>query len=202
MCRSTIVASLDEGSVDDFAVGSSPTTATTPPCGAVLANTAWRIASPPRSIPGPLPYHMPRMPSYVQSSSVTASWLPITARRGQFLVDPRLVDDRQVGHGARGPVDLFAEHADRRALVAAHERGGVQAVSAVDPDLVDRRAVRSPGRRRGTPAVLGRYRSASSYGRGELPVPRAGVDAHDSSLCRAPHTCSSPTRRCRRPPLR
>ena len=31
MCRSTIVASLELGSVDDLAAGSSPTTATTPP---------------------------------------------------------------------------------------------------------------------------------------------------------------------------
>ncbi len=88
MCRSTIVASLDDGRVDDLALGSSPTTATTPPCGAVLAKTACRIASPARSMPGPLPYQMPRTPSYVQSSSVTASWLPITAVAASSSLTP------------------------------------------------------------------------------------------------------------------
>ncbi len=63
MCRSTIVASLDDGSVDDFAAGSSPTTATTPPCGDVPANTAWRMASLARSSPGAFPYQRPTMPS-------------------------------------------------------------------------------------------------------------------------------------------
>ena len=79
MWRSTIVASLDDGSVDDFAAGSSPTTATTPPCIDVPANTAWRIASLLRSNPGPLPYQMPTTPSYRASARVIASWLPITA---------------------------------------------------------------------------------------------------------------------------
>ena len=78
MCRSTIVASLDDGSVDDLAAGSSPTTATTPPCIDVPQNTAWRIASLLRSNPGPLPYQMPTTPSYRASSRVIASWLPIT----------------------------------------------------------------------------------------------------------------------------
>ena len=78
MWRSTIVASLDDGNVDDFADGSSPTTATTPPCGEVPAKTAWRMASPARSMPGPLPYHMPMTPSYLQSGKLTVSWLPIT----------------------------------------------------------------------------------------------------------------------------
>ena len=88
MCRSTIVASLDDGSVDDFALGSSPTTATTPPCGDVDANTAWRIASPARSMPGPLPYQMPSTPSYRASSSVMASWLPITAVAASSSLTP------------------------------------------------------------------------------------------------------------------
>ena len=63
MCRSTRVASLELGSVDDLAAGSSPTTATTPPWRAVPANTAWRMASPARSSPGALPYQTPTTPS-------------------------------------------------------------------------------------------------------------------------------------------
>ena len=107
------MASLDDGSVDDLAAGSSPTTATTPPCGDVPANTAWRMASPARSMPGPLPYHMPITPSYLQSAKLTVSWLPITDGGGELFVDTRLVDDREVGDGGDRPVDLLAEHADR-----------------------------------------------------------------------------------------
>jgi len=58
-----MVASLEEGRVDDLAAGSSPTTVTTPPCIDVPQNTAWRIASLLRSKPGPLPYQIPITPS-------------------------------------------------------------------------------------------------------------------------------------------
>ena len=58
-----MVASLDDGSVEDLAAGSSPTTAITPPWALVPANTAWRMASLLRSNPGPLPYQTPMTPS-------------------------------------------------------------------------------------------------------------------------------------------
>ena len=51
--------------------GSSPASASTPPRGAVPALLAWRSASPERSTPGPLPYQMPKTPSYF--------WLPYNA---------------------------------------------------------------------------------------------------------------------------
>ena len=63
MCRSTSVASLELGRVEDLAAGSSPTTAITPPWREVPANTPWRIASPARSRPGALPYQIPITPS-------------------------------------------------------------------------------------------------------------------------------------------
>ena len=58
-------------------------------------------------------------------------------RGGELLVDAGAHDDREVGHGARRPADLLTQRADGRALVAGHEGGGVQAVAAVDAQLVD-----------------------------------------------------------------
>ena len=55
---------------------------------------------------------------------------------GEFLVDARLVDDREVGHRAQRPLDLLAERADRRALIAADERRGVEAVATIQADLI------------------------------------------------------------------
>ncbi len=134
------MASLDDGSVDDLAPGSSPTSATTPPCSDVPANTPWRMASLARSRPGALAYHMPITPSYVQSGRVIASWLPITAVAASSSLAPGW---QTIGRSAtvRGAaLDLVAERPDRRALVAGHERGGVEAVAAVDADLVERQS--------------------------------------------------------------
>ena len=47
-----------EGLNEDLAA-----TASTPPFGQVPAKLAWRNASPVRSTPGALPYHMPKTPS-------------------------------------------------------------------------------------------------------------------------------------------
>ena len=57
-------------------------------------------------------------------------------RGGELLVDTRSHDDREVGHGAHRPADLLAQRADGRALIAGHEGGGVQAVAAIDAQLV------------------------------------------------------------------
>ena len=69
----------EDGTVEDFAFGSSPTRAIAPPCIAAPANTAWRNASAARSTPGALPYQMPTTPSWVASGRAEASWLPMTA---------------------------------------------------------------------------------------------------------------------------
>ena len=50
--------------VEDAAPWSSPTSASTPPWGAVPAELAWRMASIERSSPGALPYQMPNTPSW------------------------------------------------------------------------------------------------------------------------------------------
>src|SRR4051794_34983405 len=56
--------SQPEVMVEDLQEGSSPASASTPPRGAVPALLAWRSTSPLRSTPGPLPYQMPKTPSY------------------------------------------------------------------------------------------------------------------------------------------
>ena len=63
MCMSDRTPAEDDGIVEDLALGSSPTMATTPPRGAAPANTAWRRASVARSTPGALPYQTPITPS-------------------------------------------------------------------------------------------------------------------------------------------
>ena len=79
MCRSTSVASDDDGIVDELHAGSSPTSTTAPPFGLAPANTPWRRASPARSSPGALPYQTPTTPSYRASGRPGASCEPITA---------------------------------------------------------------------------------------------------------------------------
>ncbi len=55
--------SLCCGTVEEWHTGSSPTAISTPPRGAVPARFAWCSASPLRSTPGPLPYHIAYTPS-------------------------------------------------------------------------------------------------------------------------------------------
>ena len=138
MCRSTMVASLDEGSVDDLALGSSPTTATTPPlrCGAgehgVPDGVAGAVDAGALAVPDA---EDAVVPAVVERGGQLA---PHHRGGGELLVDAALVDHRQIGHRAQRPFDLFVEHADRRALVAAQEGGGVEPVAAIDPQLIDR----------------------------------------------------------------
>ena len=63
MCSAASVASAAEGKVEDLHDGSSPTSASAPPCGWVPAKFAWRSASAARSSPGFLPYQTPVTPS-------------------------------------------------------------------------------------------------------------------------------------------
>ena len=79
MCMSASAPAVEDGSVELFAAGSSPTIATAPPCIDVPAYTAWRSASVARSTPGALPYQMPTIPSYRQSGCAAAICDPITA---------------------------------------------------------------------------------------------------------------------------
>ena len=56
--------SLWWGRVEDLQVWSSPASASTPPNAALPALLPCLSASPERSTPGPLPYHMANTPSY------------------------------------------------------------------------------------------------------------------------------------------
>ena len=67
-----------EASVDDFDAGSSPATSSTPPLGSTPQTLACLMASPDRSTPGALPYHMPSTPSKRPSKLRFESWLPHT----------------------------------------------------------------------------------------------------------------------------
>jgi hypothetical protein len=57
------MCSLWCATAEERAEGSSPAISSTPPCFAVPAWLAWRKTSPLRSTPGPLPYHIEKMPS-------------------------------------------------------------------------------------------------------------------------------------------
>jgi hypothetical protein len=71
--------SQPEVMVEDLQEGSSPASASTPPFGAVPALLACRSASPLRSTPGPLPYQMPKTPSYCWLPYSATCWVPQTA---------------------------------------------------------------------------------------------------------------------------
>ncbi|MCP9979580.1 hypothetical protein [Actinomadura madurae] len=62
MNASASAPSVADGSVDDFADGSSPTTASTPPRSDVPSQFACLKASSDRSTPGALPYQRPKTP--------------------------------------------------------------------------------------------------------------------------------------------
>src|SRR5205807_6533341 len=67
--------SLSLGMVELLHDGSSPASASTPPFFPTPAKLACLKMSPDRSTPGPLPYHMPRTPSYFGPGKAEASWL-------------------------------------------------------------------------------------------------------------------------------
>src|ERR1700731_3404233 len=62
--------------------------ASTPPCGAVPAQLAWRRTSSERSTPGASPYQMPNTPSTLAPGNRPTCWLPHPAVGGTTLVDP------------------------------------------------------------------------------------------------------------------
>ena len=67
------------GTVEDFAMESSPTRTSTPPVGCAPPRLPCRSASVARSSPGALPYQIPMTPSQVLSADADASWEPWTA---------------------------------------------------------------------------------------------------------------------------
>ena len=73
------VASLADGTVDDFGAGSSPASTRTPPVGLAPNRFPLRNASPDRSTPGDFPYQMPIVPSYGDCRPGSGSCEPQTA---------------------------------------------------------------------------------------------------------------------------
>ena len=140
MCRSTSVASLELGSVEDLACGSSPTTATTPPW--LRRPGEHGVADRVAGAVEPRRLAVPDADDAVVA--LVAERVDELAAHhrggGELLVEAGTDDDRQVGHGGRRGRRLLLERPDRRALVAGDERRRVQAEAPVDAQLVDGQA--------------------------------------------------------------
>ncbi len=76
------------GRVEDFAAWSSPASTSTPPCFDVPAAFACLNTSPQRSTPGPLPYHMPKTPSYLAPGNMPTCWVPQMALAARSSLTP------------------------------------------------------------------------------------------------------------------
>ena len=163
MCRSTSVASLELGSVEDLACrvvaddGDDAAVARGPGEHGVADGVAgavepWRLAVPHAD------------DAVVALVAERVDELAAHHRGGgELLVEPGTDDDRQVRHGGRRGRRLLLERRDRRALVAGDERCRVQALPPVDAQLVDgRRATACTPVRKTRPSSR-RKRSASSY---------------------------------------
>ena len=140
MCRSTSAASDDDGIVDDLAAGSSPTKRQRTPTGARPGEHA--VA---HGVGGAVEAGRLAVPdadhTVVASVGSGGDQLrPHHGSRAEFLVDGRLVHDRQVGHLPQGARHLDVETAERRAGIARHERGRVAAGCPVAAELFDRDA--------------------------------------------------------------
>jgi hypothetical protein len=88
MPASYSATSLEPGRVEDFEAGSSPAATSTPPLVPTPCRLACRKASPERSTPGPLPYHMPMTPSWRRSGARLFCWLPHTAVAARSSLTP------------------------------------------------------------------------------------------------------------------
>ena len=100
----------------------------------------WRTASMLRSRPGPLPYHMEKIPSLPAVAERRRLLGAPDRGRGQILVDGRLEVDVGAGEeAARGP-QLLVDVVHRGAAVAGDVGGGVEARRAVADALHHREA--------------------------------------------------------------
>ena len=86
--RSWKLTSQPEVIVEDLAAGSSPDSASTPPLGELPAELAWRSTSPLRSVPGPLPYQMPKTPSCRAPGESGTCCVPHTAVAARSSFSP------------------------------------------------------------------------------------------------------------------
>lgn len=130
MCHAIIAKSLWCGIDDDTQPWSSPATTSTPPCGDEPYALPCFSASPARSTPGPLPYHIAYTPL---DRALGIGLDPLRAEYGRAA--EFLVDRGQEAHAAgveqflRLP-QLLVDHAERRAAIAADEAGRVEPCSA------------------------------------------------------------------------
>ena len=125
------MCSLWLASVEDLAAWSSPASTSTPPCFAVPAELACLNTSPQRSTPGPLPYHMPKTPSYFAPGNMLSCCDAPDRGGGEVLVDAGLELDVVRGEVLLRAPQRLVEAAQRRAAVAGDEAGGVQARAQV-----------------------------------------------------------------------
>jgi hypothetical protein len=101
-----------------------------PPLGCVPAKFAWRSASIARSRPGFLPYQTPVTPSRFGPGQVHRQLRAVDRGGRELLVEAGREVQRVVGAELAQAQDLLVQAAERRALVARDERGGVQAAAA------------------------------------------------------------------------
>ena len=114
------------GSVEDLQPGSSPTTAMAPPVRETPTKLPWRSASAARSRPGALPYHMAQHAVVAGAGQRRGQLAPPRRGGAELLVEARHVADVVLGAQLAAALELLVETAQRRALIAGHERGGVQ----------------------------------------------------------------------------
>ena len=88
---------------------------------------AWRKTSPERSTPGPLPYHMPKTPSYLPSPRISACCEPQTAVAASSSLRPGWKTMLDALEPLLGADEVLVEAADRGAAVAGDEARRVEA---------------------------------------------------------------------------
>ena len=88
---------------DERAPGSSPATTSTPPWREVPAKLAFLNTSPQRSTPGPLPYHIAKMPSRRGAGQQVQLLRAPDRGGGQILVDTRAESGCHARRGTASP---------------------------------------------------------------------------------------------------
>ena len=84
-----------------------------------------------------MPYHQPVTPSWSVPGHLGEQLGAGHGGGGQLLVEARAEDHAFAGQVVGGAAELEVETAEGRALVAAHEGGGVEPAAAVEPPLVE-----------------------------------------------------------------
>ena len=131
------IGSQEPGTVEDFAIGSSPISATAPPSGAVPDKLLWRIASAARSRPGDLPVPEAGHALLGRTRKLAEQLRAADGGGRELLVEPGPEDDARRAQVPRGAVELDVEPAERRAGIAADEHAGVVAPARVEPPQIE-----------------------------------------------------------------